>query len=159
MAYADGRLTVAGTSMTLLFIYDLDGSDPIPVDVLRLNAPFLEMVGKPMESDAGFGSSLIANPPPVEMAANENQIVGMSPVFQRIRMWNDHIFLQEPQEHSLIVLKRERNTYTYHLRVRLVDEAGQIIRGLEFQIRPPYLYLASYAQNRIYRFELNRLDK
>lgn len=159
IAFVNERLTVASVSMPLLFIYEMNGSDPEPVALLRLQAPFLEMVGKPMRSDAGFGSTLIANPPPVEIKLDASKVVGMSPVFQRVRMWGDYIFLQEPQEHSLIVLKRKKKTYSHHLRIRLADDAREIVRWSEFQIRYPYVYLASYAENKIYRFELSKLEE
>lgn len=158
MHYDRGYLSLASANMPLIFIYEISSNSSKPIKLLRLNASYMEMIGKPMSFDAGFGSSLIANPPPVEMSLEPGRTIGNNPVFQRVWMSNPYLILHEVQNRSLIVLKHKNFSFTHLFNIKILDDDGLQVPWSDIQIKYPYIYVGVITENRILRFDISKLE-
>ncbi|MCH8495546.1 MAG: hypothetical protein LAT57_07940 [Balneolales bacterium] len=156
--YDNNQLIIASENMPIVFIYENNLTGFQPRSILRLRSSSLEMINKPMSFDGGFGSSLIENPP-LEIISNTNgNIVGLSPVFQRVRTSNSYLILQELQDRSLIIIKSENSEYSHLGNYRFFNESNMQINSSDFQIALPYVYVGVFDENKILRFKIADLN-
>jgi len=158
MSLHDRELVLVSTGMPIAFIYGLEDDRPRPKALLRFRSPSLEMVGKPMTFDAGFGSSQVSNPPPVQVE-KDNRVYAINSVFQRAIRTDTHIILQDNPNHSLMLIRSGRSRYDYAGHILFADSSGARLAITDYQFRDGHLLIGLFDENRVIRVPLATLSK
>ncbi len=158
MSLHDRELMLVSTGMPIAFIYGLEDDRPRPKALLRFRSPSLEMVGKPMTFDAGFGSSQVSNPPPIKVE-KDNRVYAMNSVFRRAIRTDTHILLEDIPNQSLMLIRSGRSRYDYAGNVMFSDSSGGRLVDSDFQVRDGHLLIGLYDENRLIRVPLATLGK
>lgn len=156
--YNNGKFVIASNNMPIVFIYDKKSSKYYPNSILRIQLSSLEMINKPMSFDGGLGSSLIQNPPLERIENLTGQTVGLSPIFQRVRLSQPYMVLQDAQNTTLLILHTDGSTYSHIGNYKIFSDDHVQLNGSDFQIKLPYIYIGLFDENKILRFRLSEVD-
>jgi len=153
----NGDIAVLSTNMPLMFLYSVNNINK-PERIIRFHHTNLEILGTETEFSSGFGENVIENPPPIEFEADNNVVVGVTPLFQSVAITEEWVFIKQIPDNRLVVLKKQNNSFEHIGSYQFIDSNDQSFGYMTVTFTDPWLILGNLSGNKAIKINISQFD-
>lgn len=156
----NGDIVLLSTNMPLMFFYSMNDNSGLnePKKIVRFHHENLEILGAETEFGSGFGENVVENPPPIEFEADNNIVVGVTPLFQSVAFTEEWGFIKQIPDNRLVVLKKQNNSFEYIGSYQFIDSNDQAFGYMTVNLTEPWLILGNLSENKALKVNISVFD-